>query len=215
MDPDPLWLLNLVGTAFFALSGAMSAGRKHLDLVGVVLVACVVAVGGGTLRDLLLGATPVFWVKHFAYLTVAACSGLAYFWLGRWWRPPWRTFLVFDAVGLGLFTMVGVDITLKLGWGGAGGGLSLSHGVAVLMGVLTAVGGGFLRDVICGEVPLVMRREIYALASLAGATVMVVMRDQGLPSPLPGLSCAGVVVALRLAGVFWNLHLPTFRGRPD
>lgn len=206
MTPALLWIMDMLGTAMFALSGAMSAGRRHFDLTGVVLVACVVAVGGGTLRDLLLGATPVFWVVEFDYLAVAVASGLIYFWVGRWWQPPWRAFLIFDALGLGLFTMVGVDKTISLG---------LGDGVAVLMGVLTAVGGGFMRDVICGEVPLILRREVYATAALAGALVMVLMRDLGAPPHLPGLSCAAVVVGFRLAAMFGDLHLPVFRGKGE
>jgi len=204
MDPTVFFALEMFGTVVFAISGAMSAGREKFDLSGVILVACVGGVGGGTIRDAVLGRGPVFWVSHPTYLVVAAAAGAAFFVAGRWWEPPYRLFLWADAVGLGVFMVAGADATLALGF---------PAGMAVLMGMLTAVGGGFMRDIICGQKPLILRREVYATAALAGAVVMVGLRELGLEPPAPGLLGAGVVVGLRFAAIAWDLHLPTFRGK--
>ncbi|MCF8072566.1 MAG: trimeric intracellular cation channel family protein [Desulfarculaceae bacterium] len=204
MDPNLFFALEMFGTVVFAISGAMSAGRQKFDLSGVILVACVVGVGGGTIRDLVLGYDPVFWVSAPVYLGVAAATGAAFFFLGRWWEPPSRLFLWSDAVGLGVFMVGGAAKTLEMGF---------PAGMAVLMGVLTAVGGGFMRDVICGQVPLILRKEIYATAALAGALVLVALKKLGLAPPLPSLAGGILALLLRLAAIRWDLHLPAFRGK--
>jgi len=199
-----IFYLNLLGTMVFALSGALSAGRRRFDLSGVVLVACVVGVGGGTLRDLLLGLTPVFWVREPLWLGVSAATGAALFVIGRRWQPPYRLFLSADALGLGTFTVIGVERALALG---------LHPAIAVLMGALTGVGGGFLRDVLCGEIPLILQREIYVTAALAGGAALVLLAPAAPVGPWPTLACLLVVVGLRLAAIHWNLNLPVFGGR--
>lgn len=202
MRGEVFFYLEMLGTAVFAISGALSAGRKHFDLSGVILVTCLVVVGGGTLRDLLLGLTPVFWVKQPLYLVVPALTGVLFFLLGQRWHPPYRLFLVADALGLGTFTVIGVEKAL---------GLGLHPAIAVLMGTLTGVGGSVLRDLICGEVPLLLQREIYLTAALAGGVVLVWLT----PAPPFGVAatvaCIAVVAGIRLAAIKWDLHLPVVR----
>ncbi|MCK8517340.1 trimeric intracellular cation channel family protein [Methylonatrum kenyense] len=195
-------LLDLFGTAVFAVSGALAAGRKHLDLFGVLVLAIVTAIGGGTLRDLTLGLTPVFWIQAPSYLWIASIAGLVTVLLARY-RWLHRDFLpIADAIGLATFCVIGAERALAAG---------VHPATAVLMGVMTGVFGGMIRDVLCGEVPLVLRKELYATAALAGSSIMVV-----LSLILPGMAIAAwagllTALALRLAAIRWQLGLPVFR----
>lgn len=200
-----IYWLDLLGTAVFAVSGALAAGRKNLDLFGVLVLAGVTAVGGGTVRDVTLGATPVFWIADPLYLWVAAAAGLVTVYLARHEFLPQRYLPIADAVGLATFCVIGAEKAMGHGAGPT---------VAVLMGVLTGVVGGMVRDVLSGEVPLVLRREIYATAALAGAGVMVAL-TQWLPdTPVPAWAGLVTALALRLAALRWNLALPVFVHRP-
>ena len=157
--------LDLAGCFVFALSGGLAAVRARLDVFGVVVVGTVTAIGGGILRDVLLGITPPNALRHWPYLAVpAAAAVLVFFWhpaVTRLRRPV----VVLDAAGLGLFTVSGTRLALDHGLGPSG---------AVALGVLTGIGGGVLRDVLLREIPLVLRREIYALAAAAGAVLVVI-----------------------------------------
>ena len=207
MPPALLYALELIGTVVFAISGALTAGRRRFDIMGVTLVACVVGVGGGTLRDLLLGIDPVFWVREPLYLGLCVATGVAFFFLGSRWQFPYGVFLWADAAGLGVFTIIGTKLALAAGVHG---------GIAVAMGVCTGVGGGFMRDMICGEVPLILRKEtLYATPVLAGAVVLVILDRYFQAGPVATLACLGVVLGLRLAAIRWNLRLPVFASRRD
>ncbi|MCC5858541.1 MAG: trimeric intracellular cation channel family protein [Ectothiorhodospiraceae bacterium] len=200
-----IYWLDLFGTMVFAVSGALAAGRKNLDLFGVLVLAVVTAIGGGTVRDLTLGATPVFWITDPVYLWVAATAGFVTLYLARHDFLQRRFLPVADALGLATFCVIGAERALAFG---------MAPAIAVLMGVMTGVVGGMLRDVLCGEVPLVLRRELYATAALLGAGVMVV-----LSLLLPGTALAtwaGLLsaLALRLAAIRWNLSLPVFIHHP-
>lgn len=196
--------LDLFGTAVFAISGGLAAGEKRMDLFGVVVLAVVTAVGGGTLRDLVLGDTPVFWVQQPVYLSVAALSAVATFILVRFLHPPRRLLAVADAVGLAAFTVIGTEKALALGVGA---------GVAMVMGVMTGAVGGMLRDVLAGEVPLILRREIYATASLSGAVALVLVTLLGGGRLWAIGLCLVVTLGLRLSALHWNLGLPVSIGR--
>jgi len=199
-------LLDLFGTAVFAATGALAAGRKHMDVFGVVVVALVTALGGGTARDVVLGAGPVFWVHDAAYVVVAGCAALGTFVLARFARLPGRALLVADAFGLAVFTAVGAQQAFASGAGGL---------ITVIMGVMTGVVGGMLRDVLCGEIPLILRKEIYATASLAGAVAFVLLRSNGVER-LPATAAAvGIVLVVRLAAIHWRLSLPIFPERGE
>lgn len=195
-----LWL-DLAGVAVFAISGALSAGHKSLDLLGVLVIATVTAIGGGTLRDLLLGRT-VFWIAQPDFLITIFIAALVTVVYTRYRRPPDKALLVADALGLALFGISGTRIAELSGYGGL---------IAVIMGTITGAFGGVLRDVLCAEIPMILRRgNIYATAVIAGASAYVLLQHLGLPRPLPTLIGMAIIALLRLAAIVWNLSLPVF-----
>ena len=199
-----LYILDLFGVAVFAASGALAAGRKSMDLLGVIVIAAVTAVGGGTLRDLLLDRHPVFWMADPLYLAVilaVAAMTIAYI---RWKRPPLKALAVADAFGLGLFTISGAQIAERAG---------MSALIVTLLATMTAVAGGVLRDVLSAEVPLILRRDIYATAAVAGAVIYLLAKRVYLGEPAAVVIGVVVVVALRLVAIVWGLQLPVVTPR--
>ncbi len=193
--------LELVGVGVFAVSGALAAGRKSLDLLGVVVIATVTAVGGGTLRDVLLDRHPVFWIADPAYLYVILAASLLTVPYARRFRPPERLLLIADALGLALFSVIGAQIALAAGLRGI---------LVVVMGTLTGVAGGVLRDVLTAEIPLVLRRgRIYATAAIAGVTLYLLLEGaiDGAVAAAAGMT---FIAALRFAAIVWDLKLPVF-----
>lgn len=195
-------LLDLAGTLVFALSGALLAVRKDLDIVGVAVLSVAAGLGGGLLRDVLLGATPPAALRNEAYLLTALAAAA----LGFWFHPGIARLArlnagirLLDAIGLGFFAIAGTLKSLNAG---------LDPVPAVLLGVVTGVGGGVVRDLLAGEVPLVLRQEVYALAALLGATIFVLADRGGLArSPAAALG-VGATVLLRLLALRFNLHAP-------
>lgn len=197
-----LHIIDLTGVAVFAISGALAAGRKRLDLLGVVVVATVTAIGGGTVRDLLLARHPVFWVADSSYLVVITAAALLTVAYVRWRSPPDWSLAVADAFGLAFFVISGAGIAQQLG---------LNPISVVVMGVLTGVAGGVIRDVLTAEIPMVLGHgEIYATAAIQGAFAFLGLTVVGVPKPIPSLLGMGLIVALRLAAVLWDLRLPMF-----
>ena len=196
-----LEVLEYCGVAVFAVSGALAAGRKSLDLLGVVVIATVTAIGGGTIRDLLLDRHPVFWIAEPLNLYLIFAASLITVAFARKWEPPERVLLVADAVGLALFSIGGAQISEAAGLGGL---------VVVIMGTLTGVAGGVIRDVLTAEIPLILRRgRIYATAAIAGCIVYLLLQD------VIGRSAASIVAmacvaGLRLSAIIWGLSLPVF-----
>lgn len=198
------YLLDLLGVSVFAASGALAAGRKSMDLLGVVVLAAVTAIGGGTLRDLLMDRHPVFWMADPIYLIVILATAFVTLVYIRWRRPPGSALAVADAFGLGLFTIGGAQIAERAG---------MSALIVVLLGTMTAVAGGVLRDVLSAEVPLILRRDIYATAAICGAAAYLFIKELGLaefPAVVIGVT---VVIALRLAAIAWHLQLPVVTPR--
>lgn len=208
---SPLWAtrlhiaLELAATLAFALSGVIEAARKRLDVVGVAVVAFAAAFGGGTLRDLLLDYRPFFWVQQieFLWIVLALCAGAMLFMRQRHLRPTERAILWPDAIGLGLFTAIGVDRALALGQPAL---------VAVMMGVVTSVFGGVLRDVLVNEVPRALSdHRPYALWAFAGGWLYVVLLGAALP-PWLALSITVVATAgLRVLSVYRDWQLASWR----
>lgn len=196
-----LHTIELLGVAVFAISGALAAGRRSLDLLGVVIIATVTATGGGTLRDLLLDRSPVFWIGDTLYVYVSIAAALLTVLYSRYRHPPARLILIADALGLALFTISGAQIAENAGYGGI---------VVVIMGTLTGAAGGMLRDVLCAEVPLILRRSrIYATAAIIGVIVYLALQpflDRALAG-LVGMTC---IASLRLAAIIWDWTLPVF-----
>lgn len=197
-----LYLLDLVGVAVFAVSGVLAARDRGLDLLGVVVIAAITAIGGGTLRDLLLNRHPIFWITDAQYLTVIIASALLTVAYVRVRPPPRKALLVADAVGLGLFALSGAQVAEAA---------QCPPIIVVLMGTMTGAAGGVLRDVITAQVPLILRRDIYATAAIAGVALYLLLQALGLErSAAFGVGMA-TVIALRLLAIRWGLQLPMFR----
>jgi uncharacterized membrane protein YeiH len=196
-----LHAIELLGVAVFAVSGALAAGRRSLDLLGVVVIATVTATGGGTLRDLLLDRSPVFWIADTTYIYACLAAALLTVVYTRYRHPPERLLLIADALGLALFSISGAQIAENAGFDGI---------VVVIMGTLTGAAGGMLRDVLCAEVPLILRRSrIYATAAIAGVIVYLVVQ-QVADRTLAALLGMGSIAGLRIAAIIWDWTLPVF-----
>ncbi|MFZ5557264.1 MAG: trimeric intracellular cation channel family protein [Pseudomonadota bacterium] len=189
--------------AVSAATGVLEAGRKPIDLFGMVVVALAAALGGGTIRDLLLDRA-VFWVADVTYLYTAFLAGVATFALVRLVRLPPDLFLIPDAVGLALFTILGTEIALAFG---------TPWFTATLLGVITGVFGGVLRDILCNEVPLVFGGELYATAAWTGAVLLVGLNGLGLEGQLAAWAAFCTILALRLGALRWHIGLPVFTAR--
>lgn len=198
--------LDLFGVAVFAVSGSLAAGRKHMDVFGVVVLGLVTALGGGTLRDTLLDAGPVFWIADRIYLLVAVGASLLTFFSVRIIRVPWRGLLISDAFGLAVFMAIGTAKALAV---------TNSPSIAMIMGVMTGVAGGMVRDVLSAEVPLILRKEIYATAALCGSFSYIVMQRLGLAETLSLLLAAMLTLVIRLAAIHYNFSLPVFRSKDE
>jgi uncharacterized membrane protein YeiH len=202
------WLrtgLELAATMAFALSGVMIAARSRLDAVGLVVVAFLAAFGGGTLRDLLLDVRPFFWVKNavFVWGILALCIVAMLFMRQRHFAPTERVIQVPDALGLGLFTAVGVDLALRQG---------LPDVVAVLMGIVTAVFGGVLRDIVCNEIPTAFRdHRPYAVCAFIGGWVFVGLLAVDAPDWSALVGSVVVTAGLRLLALWRNWRLPAWQ----
>jgi len=201
-----MYYLDLFGVAVFAITGSLAAGRKQMDLLGVVVLAVVTALGGGTMRDLVLGVRPVFWVSEPFYVLVALIVAILIFFLVRFFRIPYKVLLVADAFGLSVFTIVGTQKALAL---------ETHVGIAVVMGIMTGVVGGMMRDILSGEIPLILQREIYATASLCGAITFSVVSLVFLNHNLAIIVSIAVTLGLRLSAIKWNLSLPLYISRDE
>ncbi|MGM8226601.1 trimeric intracellular cation channel family protein [Cellvibrio sp. ARAG 10.3] len=199
-----LYLLDRAGVAVFSISGVLAARDRDLDLLGVIVVAAITAIGGGTLRDLLLNRHPIFWVTDASYLTVIIVSAVVTIIYVRRWPPPGVILLVADALGLALFALSGAQYAEAA---------QCPPLIVILMGTITGVMGGIIRDVITARVPLILRREIYATAAIAGVVVYLLLQAIDVPRAIAFGSGMVTVVVLRLVAIRWNLHLPVFRHR--
>jgi uncharacterized membrane protein YeiH len=203
---DALLVVSVVGTIAFALSGVMAAAEAEMDWLGAVVLAAVAAIGGGTVRDLLLGETPVFWVDdRWPLLAALGTAAVALVMLRL--RPsidPRRTtlYVATDAIGLGAFVVVGTSVALDAG---------TSYFIAAVMGVITGVGGGVLRDVLARRTPIVLVGEIYAVAGLLGAVAQLGLREAGAGTSLQIWLSLLIIVAVRAVAVRLGLHLPRIK----
>jgi uncharacterized membrane protein YeiH len=199
-----LYWVGLAAVAVNALTGVLDAGRKQMDLVGVVMVGTATALGGGTVRDILL-QRPVFWLSDQIYLIVAVATTLIMFFAVRGLRLPQQLFLIPDAIGLALFTVVGTQISLEAG---------APWLAASLLGVITGVVGGVVRDVLCNEVPLIfVRGELYATAAWIGSVALIGLQSLGVSAIIAAWAGMATVLAVRLAAMAFKITLPTYSSR--
>ena len=193
-------LLDLLGIGVFAVSGALAAGRKRLDLLGVFVLAAVTAIGGGTVRDLLLDRHPIFWLADAAYLGVIVAAVAVTFAYVQWRRPPLASLLVADALGLALFSIAGAQLAQNAG---------LPAVSVVLLGTMTGVGGGVIRDVLSAEIPFVLRRgNLYASTVILGIAGYLVLESIGVARQPASIIGMGIIAASRFAAIRWELQLP-------
>jgi len=204
----PLLLaLDLTGTFAFALNGSLTALRAaRLDIVGVVALGMITALGGGIIRDVLLDSLPPATFSDWRYLAVAAGGGLITFVFGRRLERLNTPIILLDAVGLSLFAVTGASKAIVFGLGAA---------QAVILGTITGVGGGTLRDVLIQQIPTVLRSELYAIPALVGATIVVVVSLLGADGPATAIGAAAVCFGIRMLGVRFGLNAPTPPAAPD
>ncbi|SEK99308.1 Uncharacterized membrane protein YeiH [Colwellia chukchiensis] len=196
-----LYWLDMFGIIVFALSGALMAGRYQLDPFGVVVLSAVTAIGGGTMRDVIL-QTPVFWLANPVYLyLILATAALTIIFIRSPRRIPKRFLLVSDAFGLALFAVIGTEKALSLG---------AAVPVAVVMGMMTGVAGGMLRDVLCNVIPMILRQEIYATAAILGGALYALLNYLEVPQHIAIILAILSALVLRLAAIYWRVSLPAF-----
>ncbi|TDE02284.1 trimeric intracellular cation channel family protein [Flavobacterium sandaracinum] len=193
-------LLDIIGTMAFAMSGALTAMSKKLDPFGVFIIAFVTAVGGGTLRDILIGRTPVGWMLDLKYVYVIIIGFvLAILFRKKFDRLRTSLFL-FDTIGLGVFTLIGLEKGINIG---------LHPVICVALGTMTACFGGVIRDILCTEIPVIFRREIYATICILGGIVFFVLREFNLENDVLYLTTSLVIISVRLMAVKFKWYLPT------
>ncbi|ANS86376.1 TRIC cation channel family protein [Vibrio scophthalmi] len=202
MDSMLIYIIDLFGTAIFAVSGVLLAGRLKMDPFGVAVLGSVTAIGGGTIRDMALGATPVFWITDTNYIWVILLTCLLTMLVVRrpkrvaWWILP-----VCDAVGLAVFVGIGVEKAMMY---------QESAVIAIIMGVITGCGGGIIRDVLAREVPMVLRSEVYATACIAGGVIHTATLAMNFSNDAAFLAGVVTTLVIRLGAIRWHLSLPIF-----
>jgi uncharacterized membrane protein YeiH len=192
------YYIEMIGTAVFAATGVLAVNRRGLDVIGAVVLGIVTAIGGGTVRDLIIGVPP-FWIGDFNYVWAALAGALAAFWIGSAIQNVSRGLLYLDAIGAALFAVSAANKVLML---------SLSGPVAVTMGVLTGIGGGLIRDALAGRETLLMSRDIYATPILLGCIVFVTIRTWAPLFSYPGLIAFLIIFGIRAVAIYRHLQMP-------
>lgn len=196
-----LFIQDLIGTVVFAISGAIAAREHKMDIFGMFVLAFVTGVGGGTLRDVMIGSTPVFWIKQPIYVLMIALAVIITVVCKRQFDSArWQNgLLIFDAIGLGVFTVIGVQKGIDFG---------LHPLICVALGGITGCFGGLIRDILRNEVPIILQREVYVTASLVGGIIFILFRDAGFESNWIDVATVSTVIAIRMWTMHFNLHLP-------
>lgn len=196
-----LQVIDILGTFSFAVSGAFFAMEKKLDPFGVLILSFVTAIGGGTLRDIMIGNLPVGWLRDETATIVIFFGAIGSMFFSQWLKKLNITLFLFDALGLGLFTIIGIQKGMEL---------NFSVGVCVALGTITASFGGVIRDVLLNNVPLVFRKEIYALASIIGGLIYYLLTKTALNDDAAKIICILLIFGIRLLAVKYKLSLPAF-----
>lgn len=194
-----IYYLGLIGIAAFAITGVMAAGRKGMDIFSIVVFGVVTALGGGTLRDTILDINPLFWIADLTYLWVSLAASVLTFFLIRYVSQVYRLLLFVDAFGLSLFTVLATEKTIGLGF---------TQPVAVLMGLITGIAGGMIRDILTGRMPLLLGKEFYATPALLGAVVFTLLDNWVPHHAYNRLYAIAVIFLLRASAIQWDLYYP-------
>ncbi len=201
--PASFVIIEFVGTMAFAISGIRLASAKRFDLFGALIVGMATAIGGGTLRDIMLGITP-FWLTNSVYIICCFISLLWVMVFSKYMIRQNNTWFIFDSIGLALFNVIGIEKTLNMGY---------PYWTAIIMGCITGAGGGVIRDVFLNEVPLIFRKEIYAVACILGGMTYIICHSFfGLNAELNALFSSLVVIVIRVLAVKYHWHLPVLKG---
>jgi len=194
-----LFSLDLIGTLVFAISGSMAAASKKLDLFGAAFIAFVTAVGGGTVRDLLIGSTPVSWMQDTKYILIILIGVGITFLFKKYVRKLRKTLFLFDTIGIAVFTVLGLKKALLI---------DIDPLIAVMMGMFSAVLGGVIRDILINEIPLIFRREIYAMACIAGGSLFVLLEPLGLGFEMRTVYTVITIILIRILAIRFKIGLP-------
>ena len=199
-----IYILDLFGTMAFAVTGAFKAIEHKSDIVGIIILATITGLAGGTIRDIVLGEFPTNSISDPAYVIITVATAVVIFFLYSHLKKHWNVFLKFDAIGLGVFTIIGATFAFNI--------FGLNYLAMVLAGVLTAIGGGILRDVFVNQVPIVFIKELYASASFVGVTIFYLLLLAGIE--LYAATIAGIIITtgLRLVAMKYNWNLPKVKG---
>lgn len=193
--------LDIIGTFAFAVSGALTAMHKKLDIFGIFIIGFVTAIGGGTLRDVLIGNTPVIWMEQTFYVYLIGAAVVLAILFRKYLAHLSRSLFLFDTIGLGIFTIIGVEAGLRIG---------LEPIICIALGTMTGCFGGVIRDTFCNMVPVIFHKEIYATASIAGGIFYLMLYEMGVNSDLIYISTAGLIIIIRLLVVRYSIRLPSF-----
>lgn len=197
-----IYFSDMIGVVVCAISGVLVATRLRMDPFGIAVLAGVTGIGGGTIRDMMMGATPVFWIIDNTYIYVILITAtISVYWLHRIHRFPAYLLPILDAFGLAIFTIIGAQKALAFGFSGP---------VAIVMGCVTGVVGGMIRDLLSGQIPFVLQKEIYATASILGAILYVICSYLELGPIISMLFAMLGTLSLRLCAIYWHLSLPVF-----
>ena len=196
-----LYIIDILGTFSFAVSGAFLAMEKKLDPFGVLVLSFVTAIGGGTLRDMMIGNLPVSWLTNSTATIVIFSSWVVTIFFGRYLKHLTTTLFLFDALGLGLFTVVGIKLGIEK---------NFSTGVCITLGTITACFGGVVRDVLLNNIPLLFRKEIYALACILGGLLYFMLRSLKTDADAATIICIIIIFLIRVVAVRYKLFLPVF-----
>ena len=194
-------LLDFLGTIAFATSGALTAMHKKLDIFGIFIIGFVTAIGGGTLRDVLTGSTPVIWMEQTFYIYTIGITVVLAIIFRRYLNHLRKSLFLFDTIGLGIFTITGVETGIQNG---------LDPIISIALGAMTGTFGGVIRDTLCNEIPVIFRKEVYATACIVGALAFVVMNKFGVNEDFTYIVTSLTVITIRLFVVRYHISLPSF-----
>ena len=196
-----LYIIDILGTVSFAVSGAFLAMEKKLDPFGVLVLSFVTAIGGGTLRDIIIGNLPVSWLRNETATIVIFFSAIVTMFFGRYLKQLTTTLFLFDALGLGLFTLIGIEFGIDK---------HFSIGVCIALGTITACFGGVVRDVLLNNIPLLFRKEIYAMACIAGGFIYFMIQTINIDADVSKIICILIIFTIRVIAVRYKISLPQF-----
>ena len=194
-------ILEILGTAAFAISGALSAMNRKLDVFGIFIIAFVTGIGGGTVRDILIGNTPVTWMDNIIYIYLIGIVTILSIIFRTKINYLKTSLFLFDTIGLGIFTIIGVETGIQN---------NLNPIISVALGVMTGTFGGVIRDILCNEIPVIFRKEIYATACLIGGLVFIILHKLGVEREIIYIVTSLIVISIRLVVVKFKISLPSF-----